>query len=134
MDKPCPNCGHIGDIATDFGYREIRGKVRPQSWCISCRSSKNKGKPQPALKVLLTKQARDLNKAAQAVEFWRYEFRLGKEVLDKGYAESKPLTKQILDRADKLGALYVEYSDARGYTYSWTWNHKSWRAKVAKPQ
>ena len=38
--KSCPNCEKVGDISTEFGWRNCAGTVRPQSWCTSCRSLK----------------------------------------------------------------------------------------------
>lgn len=38
--KECPRCHKVGDIATMFGYRTIKGKsVIPQSYCFDCRRS-----------------------------------------------------------------------------------------------
>ncbi len=33
----CPTCFLVGSIATWFGYRQVRGKTIPQSWCVVCR-------------------------------------------------------------------------------------------------
>lgn len=35
----CPRCGHVGSIARDFGARRIKGALRPQSWCRTCRAT-----------------------------------------------------------------------------------------------
>lgn len=42
LNATCPKCGHEGPVAKDFGTkRGADGKVRAQSWCRSCRNSKN---------------------------------------------------------------------------------------------
>ena len=38
--KSCPHCEKVGDISTEFGWRNCAGTVRPQSWCTTCRSLK----------------------------------------------------------------------------------------------
>lgn len=39
MDKTCPKCGLIKDIATGFGYRKVPHPI-PQSWCRVCRNKR----------------------------------------------------------------------------------------------
>lgn len=34
----CPQCYHVGETETWFGYRQVDGKRIPQSWCRMCRS------------------------------------------------------------------------------------------------
>lgn len=41
-EKQCPKCKHVGPINTDFGTRVMNGKLKAQSYCLSCRSSKGK--------------------------------------------------------------------------------------------
>lgn len=36
-EKRCPSCGHVGPTDIDFGYRVMRGKRKPQSYCKRCR-------------------------------------------------------------------------------------------------
>ena len=37
----CPKCGKISksqkDIEKEFGFRNIKGITKPQSWCRKCR-------------------------------------------------------------------------------------------------
>ena len=40
--KMCPRCGDAGKIDVMFGWREIDGIKRPQSYCRPCRSGKKK--------------------------------------------------------------------------------------------
>jgi hypothetical protein len=40
--KSCPKCGISGDIDVEFGWRLMEGKIKPQSWCRSCRRSTRK--------------------------------------------------------------------------------------------
>ena len=43
----CPNCGKKAkgheDIEKYFGYRNITGTMKPQSWCRDCRKLKKSG-------------------------------------------------------------------------------------------
>lgn len=36
-EKSCPNCGRTGNIDTEFGWRTMNGKRKPQSRCKKCR-------------------------------------------------------------------------------------------------
>ena len=38
--KCCPKCGTTKEIETQFGYRMINGKKKPQSYCQPCRGGK----------------------------------------------------------------------------------------------
>ena len=44
----CPVCGKEADdydsISSLFGWRKIKGKTLPQSYCIECRTKKSKEK------------------------------------------------------------------------------------------
>ena len=40
--KSCPKCHKVGKIIEMFGWREIKGKTIPQSWCSPCRGGKAK--------------------------------------------------------------------------------------------
>lgn len=37
--RTCPKCEHQGPVDPDFGTKLVRGIVRAQSWCKSCRAS-----------------------------------------------------------------------------------------------
>ena len=37
----CPTCLLVGSISTWFGYRVLKGKRIPQSWCVVCRALGN---------------------------------------------------------------------------------------------
>lgn len=39
LEAECPQCGHKGKVATDFGFKTYKGVVKPQSWCRWCRNS-----------------------------------------------------------------------------------------------
>jgi hypothetical protein len=43
--KKCPSCGKIvfsrDKLETEFGFRKMGNKTRPQSWCRTCRTTKS---------------------------------------------------------------------------------------------
>lgn len=101
----CPTCLLLGSVATWFGYRTIKGKVIPQSWCSVCRGLGHSDAMDDRILALFNSDSwfglSSWEKEAEILTAWErsFAFRMG-QALSQGWQ----LSEKQLAAAKKVAA------------------------------